>query len=233
MEITATYNGNASYAPSTSRPYSQLVVPALSYFSVRAITATGSADAFLEFSGGGASCRFQRADWISLRSVDMTPGDYASIISQYAFPHGLFEFVTTSCTPGATLNFTLSFYQPSFRCPIGAICPAVVAPEMPVNVPTNSVYWKYGPTPSNTAPHWYVLPATISGNRISFNITDGGLGDDDLTVNGVIVDQGGPGVPLSANPIPSTSKSALFALSGIILFFWLAIFGRGASSLRQ
>ena len=224
MEITATYNGNASYAPSTSRPYLQKVFPALfPNLSVRAITATGSADAFLEFSGGGASCRFQRADWISLRSVDMTPGDYASITSQYAFPHGLFEFVTTSCTPGATLNFTLSFYQPSFRCPIGAICPAVVAPEMPVNIPTNSVYWKYGPTPNNPVPHWYVLPATMSGNTISFNITDGGLGDDDLTVNGVIVDQGGPGVPITATPIPSTSKSTLFVLSGILLFAGLMI----------
>jgi hypothetical protein len=39
---------------------------------------------------------------------------------------------------------------------------------------------------------WYVLPATIAGNTATVSITDGGLGDDDLAVNGAIVDPGGP-----------------------------------------
>lgn len=34
----------------------------------------------------------------------------------------------------------------------------------------------------------------ITGNTVIFNITDDGLGDDDPTANGTIVDPGGPGV---------------------------------------
>lgn len=60
---------------------------------------------------------------------------------------------------------------------------------------------KYGPTAGNPTPHWYQLPATIAGDTVTFSITDGGLGDDDLTANGTIVDQGGPGVPPPAVPI--------------------------------
>jgi hypothetical protein len=32
-------------------------------------------------------------------------------------------------------------------------------------------------------------------NVITITLTDGGLGDDDLSGNGIIVDQGGPGNP--------------------------------------
>jgi hypothetical protein len=58
-------------------------------------------------------------------------------------------------------------------------------------------YWKYGPTPGPIAAHWYALDANnninLTGSTATFTIDDGGLGDDDLTVNGTIVDQGGPG----------------------------------------
>jgi len=58
-------------------------------------------------------------------------------------------------------------------------------------------YWKYGPTLANTATHWYpILMGDNDGdNVITITLVDGGLGDDDLVANGVIVDQGGPGVP--------------------------------------
>ena len=51
-----------------------------------------------------------------------------------------------------------------------------------------------GPTPAQ----WYSLGAAnninLTGSTATFTITDGGLGDDDLTVNGTSVDAGGPGV---------------------------------------
>ena len=56
---------------------------------------------------------------------------------------------------------------------------------LPANVLVGTQYWKYGPTPSNPTPHWY---------QISMGDDDGGLGDDDLTADGVIIDQGGPGI---------------------------------------
>ncbi len=77
----------------------------------------------------------------------------------------------------------------------------------PTALPAGTVYWKYGPTPGNASPTWYKMPATLAGNTATFTITDGGLGDDDLTANGSIVDQGGPGVP-GAVDIPTLSEWA-------------------------
>lgn len=71
---------------------------------------------------------------------------------------------------------------------------------------------------SNPTPHWYEIPITVLPyGRIQFTITDGGLGDDDLTANGVIVDQGGPGVPIVVSAIPTTTQGPLFALGGLLL----------------
>ena len=96
---------------------------------------------------------------------------------------------SSGCTAASTLNFTITY---------------------PQVLPPGTQYWKYGPTPGDAAPHWYVLPATIAGNTVTFSITDGGLGDDDLTANGTIVDQGGPGA--GATAIPTLSQWAMLVL---------------------
>ena len=92
-------------------------------------------------------------------------------------------------------------------------------------------YWKYGPTPGTPAGHWYLLPATITGNTVVFTITDGGLGDDDLLANGTIVDQGGPG-----NPGPPGSPTAIPTLSEwamILLGLLLAVIGMHRHTRRE
>ncbi len=59
-------------------------------------------------------------------------------------------------------------------------------------------YWKYGPTPGNPEPSWYLFDfdgttgAVIDLNKVTLNFTDGERGDDDLTANGLIVDEGAP-----------------------------------------
>jgi hypothetical protein len=114
------------------------------------------------------------------------------------FPDGLFDFSTTGCTAGATLQFTITY---------------------PAPLPPGTQYWKYGPTAADPAPHWYVLPAIVTGNVAKFSIADGGLGDDDLTVNGVVVDQGGPGAPgapVLPRDIPTLGEWAM-ALLGLLL----------------
>src|SRR5690606_29353324 len=85
---------------------------------------------------------------------------------------------------------------------------------------------KYGPTGTNATPHWYTIPATIDGDTAVFTIVDGGLGDDDLTADGTIVDQGGPAVPVM--PVP-TMPQWLLILSAIGAG-WLALraMARGA-----
>jgi len=85
-------------------------------------------------------------------------------------PYGVFAFRAVGCDPQvSTTTFTLDFVQP----PAG-----------------NVVLWKYGGTPDNISAHWYTIPITVNANQISFTIADGGLGDDDLTVNGVIQSYG-------------------------------------------
>lgn len=93
------------------------------------------------------------------------------------FPDGFFQFNVTGLTSGQSGTLTIT---------------------LPSAVPDDAQYWKYGPTLSDSNPHWYRIPWTrISSNIISIKLTDGGLGDDDLTHNGVIVDPGGLGDPPS------------------------------------
>ena len=89
------------------------------------------------------------------------------------FPYGFFSFSISGLTPGATVEVTLIF---------------------PSNVPTNVQYWKY-----HEPEGWIQIPVGDNdGDRvITITLTDGGTGDDDGTANGVIVDPGGPGFPVS------------------------------------
>jgi hypothetical protein len=85
------------------------------------------------------------------------------------FPDGLFSFNVTGLSLGQTVTVT------------------IVLP--PGSAPTQ--YWKYHASEGG----WIQIPMTVVGppNVIRITLQDGGLGDDDLTVNGVIIDQGGPG----------------------------------------
>ncbi|MCA9203986.1 MAG: type VI secretion system tube protein Hcp, partial [Planctomycetales bacterium] len=69
-----------------------------------------------------------------------------------------------------------------------------------------NTYYKFGPTPSNPTPHYYRFlydgrtGAEIFEDRIVVHLRDGERGDDDLTVNGVIVDPRAPAINLSLFP---------------------------------
>jgi hypothetical protein len=94
------------------------------------------------------------------------------------FPHGLFEFRITGLADGDSVALTIS---------------------LPSAIPDNAQYWKYGPTPLDSNPHWYNIPWTrVSSNTIRITLTDGSWGDDTCTPgseDGMILDQGGPGWP--------------------------------------
>jgi hypothetical protein len=169
-------------------------------------SATGSGTATVSFSGGGAACAFAPAGNGPLQSAFFIPVSghpksppSGSAPGAVAFPHGLLDFVLLSCTPGSTITFTVVY---------------------PAALPAGAQYWKYGPTPGNATPHWYVLPATIIGNSATFSIVDGGLGDDDLAANGTVVDQGGPGGPgpgAGIENVPTLSEWALVLLASLML----------------
>ncbi|MCK9469445.1 MAG: YncE family protein, partial [Porticoccaceae bacterium] len=148
--------------------------------SYTAPSAAGTGAISASFTGGGAGCGYSVRQYIPLSGHAASP-PAGSAPAGVSFPHGLFDFTTGGCTPGSTITMVVTY---------------------PQALPAGTVYWKYGPTPTDGSYHWYQLPAVIAGNTATFSITDGGLGDDDLTANGIIVDQGGPGVPGGGGAAP-------------------------------
>jgi len=110
-----------------------------------------------------------------------SPGDAPAGVT---FGHGFFGFTVEGITPGGRTTVTIIFHGGD----------TVVS------------YWRYGPTPGNTANHWYEFNyngrtgAQVSrqgdNTHISLTFWDGERGDDDLQADGSIVDQGGPGTLL-------------------------------------
>lgn len=117
------------------------------------------------------------------------------------FPHGLFDFVLAGGEDGTSATLTITY---------------------PSQLPAGASYWKFGPTPEGhncsgaacAVPHWYRFPASISGNTVTLTLQDGGLGDDDLTENGRIVDQGGPSA--GSSPVPGVAGWSAFLLMGLL-----------------
>ncbi|NOZ72200.1 MAG: hypothetical protein GXP38_09845, partial [Chloroflexi bacterium] len=78
-------------------------------------------------------------------------------------------------------------------------------------------YFKYGGEAGDPDPHWYDFTydgdtgAEIEGDTIILHLRDGGRGDNDLLVNGRILDPGGPARPPSTTPPPTTTPSHLSA----------------------
>jgi hypothetical protein len=165
-----------------------------------AASATGTGTINACFTGGGNSCTYSVSQFVALSGAAA-----ASAPAGVGFPQGLFNFTTSGCTAGSTQNFTITYPQP---------------------VPAGTQYWKYGPSPAGyncsgagcASPHWYVLPSVVNGNTISFNITDGGVGDDDLAANGGIVDQGGPGnASGGVVATPTLNQWMLALLAGLLV----------------
>jgi predicted extracellular nuclease len=148
-----------------------------------------------ELRGGGAGCRLaQPPQTISLSAA----GASSAPLPGTAVPGGLLDLRTEGCDTGSLVTVKLSY---------------------PGNLPEGAQYWKWGRTADNTTPHWYRIPATVQGREVSFVLRDGGLGDDDLTANGRIVDPSALVVPAAVVPggtpaaIPTLSQWALALLS--------------------
>ena len=205
VSITATRTSGDSLAAGTSATFT--VVAAAPTTSYTAPSATGTGDITAAFTGGGAGCGYSVAQFIPLTGNAASPPT-GSAPADVTFPQGLFDFTVSGCTPGAVLDFTITY---------------------PQALPPNTQYWKYGPTSTDATSHWYVLPALVSGNTVTFSITDAGLGDDDYALgsNGTIVDQGGPGGP------PAQGEAGIPTLNGWMLaLLGVLLLGFGVLRLR-
>lgn len=158
---------------------------------------TGPGTITATLSGGGDTCGFAAGT----RYIASEPAATPTTPPGVAFPHGLFDFSATQCSGGeGTSSITLEITYPQL-------------------LPAGTRYYKWGPTPTNSTPHWYEMPATITGNLAIFTIVDGELGDDDLQVNGTIVDQGGPGVgggSTGVAAVPTLSEWALVLMASLL-----------------
>ena len=112
------------------------------------------------------------------------------------FPYGFFEFAIHVLNPGDATK--MNIYLPVDANP--------------------TTYYKYGPTPTDPTNHWYefmyddqtLTGAEISGNVVTLYFVDGERGDDDLSANGTIVDQGGPGVTSTSTTSSSSGGGGCF-----------------------
>lgn len=155
--------------------------------SYTAPSGVGSGNTTANFTGGGANCSLATAAYAA--PTTSPEGVF--------LPYGTFSFTTTECDAGATLTFTLTYPQ---RLPAGA------------------TYYKFGPEFGGSAiPHWYPLPgAVVSGNQVTFSITDNGQGDSN-PAPGYITDPGGVGVPASSvASVPTLSAWALMLLAALM-----------------
>lgn len=119
----------------------------------------------------------------------------------FDFAQGGFGFVTTQCGSGAMLTITLTLAQP---------------------VPAGAKLFKFNGN------DWVVFPASISGNTVTYTVTDGGAGDSN-PVDGVITDPVAVGVSLAsaaAVPVPTLGHWALVVLSLLMAGLSLGVLGR-------
>jgi hypothetical protein len=65
----------------------------------------------------------------------------------------------------------------------------------PTPLPIDTKWYKYDPAAGTMTD--FTANVAINGNHVVMSLTDGGSGDADGVVNGVIIDPGGPAVPLA------------------------------------
>ena len=155
----------------------------------------------------------QTQEYVTLVSPDGTSlGDVTAVGNPSSsdapadvdFPIGFFDFTITGLSSGVT---TVEVFVPD-----GV---------------TMVTYYKYGPTPDNVSSHWYeflydgatgaeIFDDDNDGDteRIVLHFVDGLRGDDDLIVNGIIVDPGAPGVLSADDTPPSLSVPAPITVEG-------------------
>ena len=140
------------------------------------------------------------SEWHIDAAQSLTAASLATALPpRVTLPHGAVSLRLTNGTAGSTATVTLTY---------------------PEALPAGTRYYKYGPTADNPTDHWYAYPgAVISGNTITLTLTDGGAGDSDLSVNGIIDDPGGPAwisAPGNVTAIPTLPQWAMMLLAGIM-----------------
>ncbi len=158
-------------------------------------TDTGSGPVNVGVVDDATSCQLDLAGTGPIAAPAPYPGG--------TLPHGAFRVRLVNCQPGATVRVAVTF------------------PDL-----TGFTVKKYGPTPDSPSRSRYYDPVNlqISGNTVTYDVTDGGWGDNSFGVqDGTIND---PVVPVllgapSPAAIPTLSAWGLGALAALLgLLAW-------------
>ena len=160
--------------------------PGIPHTVLPVVTFTGptvapGVDGTITLIGGSPSC--------TLVDPAFVPVDPIAPPELVTFPFGLVEFSATGCGAGSTITIQLDYTGP---------------------LPDSARYFKFGPSSVGGQNDWYPIPsATIDEFSLTFSVTDGALGDNDLTANGTIVDPGGVGALGTVVGIPTLDLRGL------------------------
>ena len=211
--VTATFTNNpVNGACGAAQGTSSLFVPSMNLCSAGIASSVATSTGQYSWSCNGAnggttvSCSASWANTPSSGKVSASAssancstqsGSVSAAIGQpsnLTFPEGLVNFTLSGCTSGATANLTLQYTHA---------------------LPTGAQYYK------NNGTNWAAYPgATISGNTVSFSITDNGMQDSN-PASGTITDPSGPAAVGTVNPstvqsAPALSPVGLMLLCGLL-----------------
>jgi hypothetical protein len=150
------------------------------HYSVRTISAPslsqGNGNVVLTMAATDPGvCGFVDSFLVDPRRIVLVPGLVTP--PTHVFPEGFFTIKTQGCGKGRPVTFAL---------------------QTPGALPLSAGIFLYGPTSDNASPHWHFISGVVKGNVVSFTLTDGADGDQDLVQNDSIVAIGGLAIPVSA-----------------------------------
>ena len=194
-QITAEYQpAQGRYDASHSASLTQTIVPQfiLPTADASVLSRIGRTDSHEPFDW---YCTLRDAEWVPTASVTATlpPGGVA--------PLGILRYRIDDCQDNtgwggyATQKLVIQFSKP---------------------LPRTSRFVAFGPTYANPSPHWYPVDSEWNGDQIVVIVSDGGNGDDDYAIGGVIAGKIALIQLAEAAPIPGMSAGAVAALVVLI-----------------
>ena len=159
------------------------------------VVGTGTGIATATLIGGGPGCGFEPSLTAFVTEPKPSPPGLV-------FPYGVFSFKASGCTPGSTVTVQVTW-------------PGAIG---------GHAIWKYGPaTPGAPVSTWFNTGLVASGSSTTHTVTDGGVGEGNLMIDGIIIDPIGPVRPAAVATdyaaIPTLGEwgKLLLALSLLLL----------------
>jgi hypothetical protein len=198
----AVAGGDPSTCPSTdargaSRPIPSIFGPPHPKCDIGAFERSGEFQAQSATGAGPVSFATSTGTFVNFHAVKENTLPTAGKPPGVTFPFGLFDWTVIDLTPGQIVTVTLTFPSP---------------------VPVPPQYWKVNTGTGLWTNVCLLLPCVVNPSSpkvLQLTITDGGVGDLDGIVNGVIRDPGGLGVSAGGPPVARCKDVTVSTSPGI------------------